>query len=123
MVGKSGEAVKVADRARARQPMDQFTMAMQLWIYGRSGREAQARVMYDSLMTRMQRYAPSLIPRVIAQLGVGDTTGARATFATAVAKRDETFLEMTLDDPLIGGLAKTPEMAEAKRAFRQAGDQ
>ncbi|HWA16288.1 MAG TPA: tetratricopeptide repeat protein [Gemmatimonadales bacterium] len=123
MLGKPAEAVKVADRARARQPMDQHIMALQVWIYGRSGKEAQAKVMHDSLMTRMQRYTPSLIPRVIAQLGVGDTTGARATFAAAVAKRDETFLKMTLDDPVFGGLAKTPEMAEAKRAFRQAGDQ
>ena len=121
--GRRLEALAAADNLVRLNPYRQSNYAQRIWFYGQSGRVAAAREQLDSLERRMMKYAPSVVPLVIAAIGVGDTVKARAALAQAVARRDLMLSHFTLHDPLFAPLRGTPEFQAAERQFVFSGDQ
>ncbi len=119
VAGDTAGALAASDRLRRHEPYNQSAMALQIWCRARAGggRLEEARAQLDSLERRMAKMAPSLVPRVIARAGVGDTAGARQALAQSVKRRDTGWLEFSLDDPVFGAVRGSREMAEARRAF------
>jgi serine/threonine-protein kinase len=115
--GDTAGALAASDRLRRHEPYNQSAMALQIWCGARSGRPEEARARLDSLERRMAKVAPSLVPRVIARAGVGDTAGARQALAESVRRRDVGWLEFSLDDPVLGAVRGSREMVEARRVF------
>jgi tetratricopeptide (TPR) repeat protein len=122
LTGHGKEAIAASDNLRRYGPYDQAGIAQQIWFYHRGGRQAEAAAKLDSLERRMSTYAPSLLPKLIAYTGIGDTARARQTLAETVKRRDLGWREFSLDDPLFAPLRGTPEFLEAKRQFIQQGD-
>jgi hypothetical protein len=122
LLGDHNAAIQESDRLRQADLWDQGGMAQQIWFYARGGRLPAARGMLDTLEQRVTRVRPSIIPLIIAYIGVGDTAKARTLLAESAARRQIGWLDFLPSDPLFADLRETPEFKEMMRLFLQSGD-
>lgn len=122
LTGQHEAAIRAADHYRTLDPLNQFLIAMQIWVYARSGRRTEALAKLDSLEKRRAEVAPSEAPLLLAYAGVGDTVRAAAALSRSVARRDWDWIYLSLSDPRLALLRGKPEFEAAVRALRQGGD-
>jgi len=93
-LGRHEEAIRNAERSRALDPNDQFTLAVLALVYGRAGRRAEADQAVAALRAQPE---PSPYLLATAYAGLGDKEQVFTQLARAVAERDEAVTDLGVD--------------------------